>query len=180
MDWYERRKRNLLLAALPRERFRAGLEVGSSTGALAADLAGRCDELLVVDASAHAVAAARRRCGALPGVSVEQRRVPSEWPPAPSGGFDLVVLSEVGYFLSPRDLEELLGRIGTSLAPDGVLVLCHWRHEIEGWPLDGPDVHRIARASGVRPVAATYTDRDVELLVLAHPQVLPAPAADDG
>ncbi|QIG43351.1 bifunctional PIG-L family deacetylase/class I SAM-dependent methyltransferase [Nocardioides anomalus] len=180
VDFYEERKRGLLLAALPRERFRHGLEVGSSTGALAADLAARCDALLVVDASAHAVAAAQRRCAGLPGVRVEQRRVPAAWPQAPAGGFDLVVLSEVGYFLSPRDLDELLARIGESLAEDGVLVLCDWQHEVQGWPLDGVAVHRVVRAAGIRPVVATYADRDVELLVLAHPEVLPEPQADDG
>ena len=57
--WYEIRKRALLLAALPRAEFRHGLEVGSSTGALAADLATRCGDLLVIDAGDHAVASAR-------------------------------------------------------------------------------------------------------------------------
>jgi LmbE family N-acetylglucosaminyl deacetylase/SAM-dependent methyltransferase len=180
VDWYERRKRQLLLAALPRERFRSGLEVGSSTGALAEALADRCDELVVVDASAHAVAAARERVGCRPGVRVEQRQVPDEWPTVPASGFDLVVLSEVAYFLSPLALEGLLARVEASLADDGALVLCDWRHEVEGWPLDGPAVHWVVRASGLRPVVASYADRDVELLVLAHADVLPAPMAHDG
>ena len=176
--WYETRKRTLLLAALPRPRFRHGLEIGSSTGALAADLATRCDDLLVVDASAHAVAAARRRLRDAGSVRVEQHRVPEEWPTPPDGGFDLVVVSEVGYFLIPHGLDDLVGRIRRSLAPDGVLVLCHWRHDIAGWPLDGPLVHTVMTRADVRPVLARYEDRDFELLVLADPGELPDPQAD--
>ena len=173
--WYEQRKRSLLLAMLPRTSFRHGLEIGSSTGALAEDLAARCQDLLVVDASAHAVGSARSRLDHLDHVRVERRSVPSEWPEVPPTGFDLIVLSEVGYFLSPGALDELVERIRVDLADDGVLVLCHWRHEIVGRPLDGADVHRIVTASGVRPVTAEYRDRDVELLVLTRPDELPDP-----
>ncbi len=173
--FYEARKRALLLAALPRARFGHAIEVGGSTGALAADLAGRCEDLLVLDASPSAVAAARERLGSLAHVRVEHAEVPREWPAAPAGGLDLVVVSEVGYFLSPAALRELLAAIGRDLSPDGVLVLCHWRHDVDGWPLDGPAVHEQALATGVRPLVARYTDRDVELLVLADPGCLPDP-----
>ena len=101
-----------------------------------------------------------------------------EWPASTAGGFDLIVVSEVGYFLSPRDLDGLVARVRTSLAPDGVVVLCHWRHEVVGWPLDGPAVHETFTAAGIRPVVARYGDRDVELLVLAALGVLPDPRPD--
>ncbi len=176
--WYEIRKRSLLLAALPRAEFRHGLEVGSSTGALAADLAARCQDLLVVDAGDHAVAAARNRLESLDHVRVERRVVPCEWPGTPEQGFDLIVLSEVGYFLSPLDLDEVVEAVRASLAPDGVLVLCHWRHEITGWPLNGPVVHEKVVAADVRPVVARYRDRDFELLVLTTAEELPDPHGD--
>ncbi len=175
--WYETRKRSLLLAALPREEFRSALEVGCSTGALAADLAPRCHDLVVVDVSPHAVAAADARLGHLDGVRVQRAAVPLEWPAPPEDGFDLIVVSEVGYFLSPRDLEGLVARVRASLAPDGVVVLCDWRHEVVGWPLDGPAVHEAFTNAHLRPVVARYVDRDVELLVLAAPGVLPDPRA---
>ena len=41
--WYERRKRSLLLAVLPRQRFDRALEVGCSTGVLAEALKPRVD-----------------------------------------------------------------------------------------------------------------------------------------
>ncbi|WP_134740927.1 bifunctional PIG-L family deacetylase/class I SAM-dependent methyltransferase [Nocardioides sp. 503] len=166
--WYERRKRALLLAALPRERFGRGLEVGASRGALARDLATRCDRLLAVEQGAQAAASAGERLVDLGHVEVRRAAVPDEWP---EGRFDLVVVSEVGYFLSPLALDGLVERLSSSLTDDGVVVLCHWRHPVEGWVLDGPDVHavvRAAEASVLPPVAATYVDRDVELLVLAR------------
>lgn len=169
--FYERRKRDLLLAMLPRERFRRAVEVGCSTGALAADLAGRCDDLVALDASPAAVAAARDR---LPGADVRLAQVPDDWP---DGEADLVVVSEVGYFLSPHALDGLAARIVATLPPDGVVVLCHWRHRVVGWPLDGPAVHDALRAAGLPPVVAGYRDRDVELLVLAGPAQLPDPHA---
>jgi len=173
--WYEIRKRDLLLAALPRAEFHHGLEVGSSTGALAADLANRCHHLLVIDAGDHAVAAASSRLKSLDHVRVEQRVVPSEWPDPPDQGFDLIVLSEVGYFLSPRDLDDVVDDVRATLASDGVLVLCHWRHPIVGWPLDGPGVHERVVEADVRPVVARYVDRDFELLVLCADGELPDP-----
>lgn len=82
------------------------------------------------------------------------------------------MVSEVGYFLSPAALEGLVARVAADLAPGGVVVLAHWRHPVEGWPLDGADVH--AAFTAVLPVAATYADRDVAMLVLGH-DVLPDP-----
>ncbi len=170
--WYEERKRALLLASLPRRRFRRGLEVGGSTGALAAALAERCDRLLVVDGSEHAVARARQRLDPLDHVTVSHGSVPVHWP---DGELDLVVASEVGYFLSAAGLDGLVERVRESLTEDGVVVLCHWRHEVDGWPLDGPTVHGRFLAAGVRPLVARYTDRDVEMLVLGHESVAPDP-----
>ena len=169
--WYERRKRDLTLGVLPRRRFRHGLEVGCSTGALADALAPRCDELDAVDSSASAVAAAQARLAGRTGVRVRHLEVPREWP---TGELDLVVVSEVGYFLSPLELEDLVERVDGTLAPDGVVVLCHWRHPVDGWVLDARQVHDAFVAGVRRPVQATYRDRDVEIIVLGDDDVLPA------
>ena len=76
------------------------------------------------------------------------------------------MVSEIGYFLSPRDLDDLVERIRGSLTPDGVLLLCHWRHPVVGWVLDGGRVHTAVEQAHLRPVQARYTERDFEALVL--------------
>ncbi|MCP3424214.1 PIG-L family deacetylase [Nocardioides pinisoli] len=135
---YERRKRAVTLASLPRERYREALEVGCSVGAVAVDLAARCDRLLAVDSSPTAIDLARRRTTGTDGLEVRLARVPDEWP---DGRFDLVSVSEIGYFLSPRGLAELVDLCLSSLTDDGHVLLCHWRHQPVGWPLAGPAVH---------------------------------------
>jgi LmbE family N-acetylglucosaminyl deacetylase len=168
--WYERRKRALLLAALPRARFARALEVGCSTGVLTECLLDRSDTLVATDSSPTALALARKRLGERADLLL--MAAPHEWP---DGAFDLVVVSEVGYFLSPAALDGLVDRIARSRSADGVVVLCHWRHPVRGWPLDGPAVHRAFARGDLPEVAATYRDRDVEIVVHANAAQWPEP-----
>ena len=171
--WYEHRKRGLVLAALPRRRYERGLDLGCSTGTLTVDLAGRCDTLVAVDSSPRALATAATRTQGLPQVELRRGDLSSE---LPEGHFDLVVLSEAGYFLSPVALDRLIDRVARALTADGCLVLAHWRHPIAGWPLTGPDVHaRFAGATGIPPVATRHVERDVEIVVHAPGTALPDP-----
>lgn len=157
--WYEQRKYALTLAALPAARYRRGLELGCSIGVLTADLAARCDSLLAVDASPVALASARRRVP--PNVELVQAAVPDGWP---TGTYDLVVLSEVGYYLDSADLERLLDLIEASLSPDGTVVACHWRHPVQDYPLTGDAVHE---ALARWPRTSRVEEEDFLLDVLA-------------
>ena len=162
---YERRKRALTLASLPREHYGSALEVGCSVGALAVDLAHRCDHLLALDNSEAAIRLARRRTAALDTIDVRRAQVPDEWP---EGRFDLVSVSEVGYFLSPRQLDEVVARAFGALTDDGHLLLCHWRHQPVGWPLAGPAVHAAFLATGAS-VLVEHHEPDFLLHVLGRP-----------
>ncbi|MFM0071501.1 class I SAM-dependent methyltransferase [Paraburkholderia sediminicola] len=124
--WYERRKRSLTLALLPRPRYRNAFEPGCANGELTAELATRCDVLLAADLHETAVRLARERVAGMPQVRVEQRTVPGEWPTG-AGPFDLIVISELAYYLGAADLETLAARIAASLTQDGTLLACHWR-----------------------------------------------------
>lgn len=57
----------------------------------------------------------------------------------PADLFDLIVLSEVGYYCP--DQQQLKDRIEESLAPDGVVLACHWRHLAPDHPVTAADVH---------------------------------------
>lgn len=131
---YEREKYADTLAALA-PRYRRGFEVGCSIGVLTAALAARCDALLAVDIAEAALRAARERCADLPQVTLARMAVPGAWP---DGAFDLILLSEVLYYLSPPDLAQVARQVAGSLAPGGDCVLVHWTGETD-YPLTGDD-----------------------------------------
>ncbi|GAC1037225.1 SAM-dependent methyltransferase [Pseudomonas sp. No.117] len=145
--WYEARKRDLTLAMLPHRRYGLGYEPGCSTGELSRRLAERCDRLLVSDGNASAVATASARLADQPHVEVRHLLLPEAWP---EGAFDLIVISEIGYYLGEAGLAALLDHAHSALAPGGVLLGCHWRHPIEGCALSGDQVHeRLAALPGL-------------------------------
>jgi hypothetical protein len=86
------------------------------------------------------------------------------------------VVSEVGYYLAASELEALIERIRHSMLPDGTLLLCHWRHPISGWELDGETVHTRVRDGLKWPTAGLYRERDFLLETLTVPTAaVPAP-----
>jgi hypothetical protein len=82
----------------------------------------------------------------------------------PDGPFDLVVLSEVGYYLGRDALPGVLRGIRDRLAPAGELVTVHWRHRIEGLELDGDAVQRAVAGLGM-PRLARHEEEDLILEV---------------
>ncbi|MBF8730019.1 class I SAM-dependent methyltransferase [Pseudomonas guariconensis] len=148
--WYERRKRELVLASLPQQCYRRIFEPACANGELSILLAERCATLLCQDIDATAVGLARERLVAATHVQVEQGRLPGDWP---GGQFDLIVLSEIGYYLDPTDWLQVIEQSVASLSHDGGLLACHWRHPIVGCPQEGREVHElIARHLPLYPV----------------------------
>jgi SAM-dependent methyltransferase len=158
--WYERRKRALTLAALPDERYASAYEPGCANGELTAELAARCDALLATDLNAEAVELAANRVRHLAHVRVERRATPEEWP---DGAFDLIVISEMAYYLNPAQLAALADKLEKTLKPGGTVIACHWRRPIESWPHSGDFVHDQLRASLTLPLIAQYKDDDMVL-----------------
>lgn len=155
--WYEARKYALSVAMLPRQRYGTAFEPGCSIGVFTAQLAGRCDRLLACDAVAGAVESARARTAELPGVRVEQRVVPKEWP---SRSFDLIVFSELLYYFDDTDLNELLRLGAGALRADGHLLAVHWRHPAPDHPFTGDQVHELLAGQDGLARLARYRDRD--------------------
>ncbi|WP_313810408.1 bifunctional PIG-L family deacetylase/class I SAM-dependent methyltransferase [Glutamicibacter sp.] len=167
---YEQRKRRILLASLPRERYSSALELGCSIGIQTAALGRRCDALLGIDSSQSALEHAHRETSGMQRVELLQANLPAQWPDLDPDSVDLVVLSEIGYFLAADELAELLYHSSQTLRAGGDLLLCHWLHPIEGWPLDGRDVHRIAHRLNW-PRVVLHEEPDFLLEVLRKPGV---------
>jgi len=155
--WYEARKYAVSIALLPCERYGAAFEPGCSIGVLTALLAARCDSLLACDAVPAAVVSARTRTAGLPSVRVERRAIPDEWPPY---SFDLIVFSELLYYFSDDDLDQVLRLGAGALRPGGHLLAVHWRHPAPNHPRTGDDVHEQLASHGGLARLARYCDLD--------------------
>ncbi len=140
---YERAKYARTLAVLGDRRFVRALEVGCSIGVFTAQLAQRCDELVAIDISEAAVRAARWRTADRPGVRVEQRSLPEE---IPRGPFELVVCSEVLYYLSAPLVGDALDALADRMSAGALLLAVHWTEPTRTYPLAGAEVHRLLRA----------------------------------
>ena len=123
------------LSALPRERYRSGLEIGCSIGVLTRQVASRCDRLLSIDVAAIALEQAQERCGDLTNVSFMKACIPSEWP---DGSFDILLLSEVLYYLKDCDVASVASRLPATMPAGGDIVLVHWLGETD-YPLTGDE-----------------------------------------
>jgi 2-polyprenyl-3-methyl-5-hydroxy-6-metoxy-1,4-benzoquinol methylase len=132
---YEQCKYAATLAALPRPRYRRGFEAACSVGVLTHMLADRCDSLLATDAAAAPLRTAQDLCGRAPHVSFRQGRIPEDWPEGPR---DLIVLSEVLYYLDAADVQQVARQTATTLEAGGHAVLVHWLAAAEPpFPLRG-------------------------------------------
>lgn len=160
---YEQRKYALTVASLPRDRYRRAFEPGCSIGLLTALLAPRCDELVATDAVPEPLAAARTRVPA-DHVRFAQSALP-DWP---SGELDLVVLSEVLYFLSADVRAQVLAHVVRSLSPDGHVVLVDWRHPFAEAACTGDEAHAEFRASPGLARVVDHVEVDFRLEVLAR------------
>jgi len=135
---YEAGKYAATLAALPRENYQNAFEIGCSIGVLTAQLAARCGEILAVDVSEKALEQAKKRCANLPNVRLRLMSIPNEFP---GEFFDLILISEVGYYLAPADWLAAMNKIFAQLAEGGQIALVHWTPPVHDYPQTGDAVH---------------------------------------
>ena len=137
---YEAAKYADTIQSLPAPHYYNAFEIGCSIGVLTAQLAKRCTNLLAIVVADRALTAAGARCAALSNVHITKMRFPRERPPS-SNRFDLIVISEVGYYWSWDELNTAQGAIEEQLKVDGHLVLVHWTPSVSDYPLTGDQVH---------------------------------------
>ena len=163
--WYEARKRQLTLAALPEAHYKRVFEPGCSIGVLTHELATRSGSVLAMDISARALEQARID---QPGnVELRHGSVSADWPP---GRFDLIVLSEMGYYLEEPDSRRL-AQVAASSTRD--LIAVHWRHRVGDYPLTGDQFHRILDQTAARlglSRICSHVEADFRLAVWSRDQ----------
>ncbi len=163
--WYEQRKYAITLGLLPERRYRHCFEPGCSIGTLTAQLAGRCDQLTATDVAEAALRGAEvglRDAGCRDRVTLLRSSLDSPWPPGP---FDLLVLSEVAYYLQADTLASVLRRECPRLAPDANIVAAHWRHPVADYPLTGDAAHAVITQTPGLTSLGCYRDSDVVIEV---------------
>ncbi len=135
---YEALKYQTTIDCLSKARYANALEIGGSIGVLTALLARRCESLLSIDVSETAQEKAIARCQDLPQVRFKIASVPQDYP---EEMFDLILLSEVGYYLSWNDLQKTQQLTLEHLNVGGHLLLVHWTLYAKDYPLTGDEVH---------------------------------------
>jgi SAM-dependent methyltransferase len=140
---YERAKYDATLIACGPGPFASALELGGSIGVFSAQLARRCDALTTIDGSPTAVAAARTRLAGFPRAQAIVGEIPGAIGP---GEHDLVVASEILYYLDDEALTATLERLHEVLAGGGRLVAVHWRPSGPERPQTAATVHARLRS----------------------------------
>ncbi|MCB5191835.1 nodulation S family protein [Methylobacillus arboreus] len=125
--WYEQRKIDILLASLPNRHYKNAYEPGAGVAELSKKLAARCDFLTISDSSQRAVKIAEHNLVALTNIKVAKHILPQDWPDPDINSYDLIVLSEVLYFLPEVDLRVVVNKVIKSLSAEGQIVICHWK-----------------------------------------------------
>ncbi len=135
---YEAKKYAATIAALPKAQYCSAFEIGGSIGVLTEKLSDRAQSLLSVDVSKTAQARAKERCEHLSHVEFQILQFPRE---QPGQTFDLILVSEVGYYWSAQELPIAQQYIFDHLDPGGHLLLVHWTPYVQEYPLTGDQVH---------------------------------------
>ena len=164
--WYEHRKYAITLALLPHRHYRHAFEPGCSIGTLTQRLAHRCDAITAADVAADALRRADRRlrtAGVRERVRLVRQSLDDPWPAV---DFDLIVLSEVGYYLHADTLRATLDR-ELAQRPGATLITAHWRHLVSDYPIGGDQVHDIVAATTNVQLVGGYRDRDVVIDVFS-------------
>lgn len=151
--WYEGRKRDMCLAVLPQAEYSRAIELGCGNGVFSELLAQRCQSLLSIDGNKQAVQLAKQRLAQSPHAQVLQGVIPevlftidnklnSHKPLATKPPYDLIIISEILYYLAADDIDTVIAWIEQNLATGGTLLCCHWRYDIEGFQMNGEKVHQ--------------------------------------
>jgi len=135
---YEHEKYTRTLRALPNRPLGAVLELGSSIGVFTERLATRCEQVVAMDFSTRAIRLAQTRLREHENVRLVLGSFPEE---TPQGKWDVVLCSEVLYYLDEPTLRAAVVWLEGQLNAGACVVAVSWRGPGRTEPLRGDDVH---------------------------------------
>ncbi len=124
---YQQRKYEQIMALLPKRQFRQVLDLGCGLGLLSQRLATCSDAVVGIDVASAALDHARGRATGFDNISFTQGDI-LDLPHELNGRFDLVMVADILYYVSPLTdemLKALTARLADLLAPGGICVLAN-------------------------------------------------------
>ena len=120
---YEQEKYRHTLEMIPGEASLKVLELGCAEGIFTKMLSGKVDSVLAMDISERALQRASKKCAGLENVQFEQHDIAQGIPDA---GYNLIICSEILYYLRDRyALTRFANRVKQALPPGGHLLMTH-------------------------------------------------------
>ena len=154
---YEQSRYEAILRSLGHRRYQRAFEPGCSIGVLTARLAGICESVQAMDISPSAVQNACIRCKDLANVEITCGAIPDL---LPSGCFDLIVFSEIGYYLDEAQLQTVGTILAGRLEANGIFLAAHWLGSSPDHILSGDRVHEIL--GGLEGLSLEHSERHAE------------------
>jgi len=120
---YEQQKYKHTLEMIPEGSCARVLELGCAEGLFTELLAEKVDDILAVDISERALERATRRCARLENVRFKQHDIAQG---LHAGEFDLIICSEILYYLRDRyAVEAFASQVKDALPPGGYVLMAH-------------------------------------------------------
>jgi SAM-dependent methyltransferase len=147
---YQQTKYSKMLSLLPRRRYKRALDLGCGLGTLTRRLGEHADQVLGIDVSHVAIAQATRETA--PGSNLQfQQGDALKLSCEMENGFDLVVIADTLYYLSPLSdevLQNACERVVQVLVPGGILLLVnHYTLNLDPGSRWSPKIHSVFRSA---------------------------------
>jgi trans-aconitate methyltransferase len=140
---YELGRYDSIINAISHRRFQRGFEPGCSIGVLTERLADHCDSVEAIDVSNTAITQAQKRCAHLRNVVIRCAGLPEG---VPDGKFDLLVVSEIGYYFMTPVWQYIFSALVDSLPLNATVLAAHWLGHSPDHCISGEKVHEIVLA----------------------------------
>lgn len=142
---YEKQKLSDTLRLISAPHIEIAIDYGCGIGDASIALSGRANRILSIDGSAVAL----ERLGArimgrrLKNIELRHATIDDPWPIATAERADLILASEVLYYLSASELRAIGPLFRSSLRDEGRMLTCHYRKPFHDRILENEEVHHI-------------------------------------